>query len=223
MAKETKVKWALGGSEPEDLAEFLSNEDILKKNTEGKGKSATINWPGRGPFRMKVRFLKVKPNKNGDDRISTMVVIDEPKGSDAVSWNGYAIFDGFNVTDQGAPYIKRFLKALGLSWSDFMEKTKKDDGDPPQITQIAGIKFGPTATKDVYVNAMVKVKPADDYNDDEHLEVTRFVPKDEDGGSDSSDDSGDEPAADFSKGKSKDKSKDKGDKKKKGKGKKDPF
>lgn len=219
MVKETKVKWALGGDEPEDLAEFLSNEDIVKKNTEGKGKSATVNWPGKGPFRVKVRFLKVKPNKNGDDRISTMVVIDQPKGEDGAEWNGYAMFDGFNVTEQGAPYIKRFLKGLGLQWSDFMDKTKKDDSDPPQITQIAGVKFGPSASKDVYANVMVKVKPADDYNDDEHMEVSRWIPSGDEDES-SSDDSGDEAVADFSGGKAG--KKDKG-KKKKGKKGEPPF
>lgn len=210
MAKTKKVKWALGGSEPEDLQDFLSNEDILKKNSTGKGKNREINWPGRGPFRCKVRFLKVKPNRNGDDRLSVMLVIDEPKGSDAASWNNYAMFDGFNITEQGAPFLKRFLKGLGLSWSDFIERSVQDDQDPPHIVQIGKVKF--EGSKDVHVLATVKVKPADEYNDDEHMEPQRYQPLDDDADEDSSED--EEAAEDFSKPSKK------GKKKKKGKGKK---
>jgi hypothetical protein len=225
VAKEKKVKWALGGSEPDDLAEFKDNDQIVKEHTKGKGKDAEVSWPPRGSHvRCLIRQMKVKPNKNGDDRISVMLVVDEPKKSDLASWNNYAMFDGFNVTDQGAPYIKRFLKAVGLSWSDFMDKTKQDDQDPPHITQIAGVKFE-GGTKPVHVMCAVKVKPADDYNDTEYLDAIRYVPKDDDAGDDSG--SEDEPAAevmgggDAKKGKKKkDKAEEPAKGKKKGKGKK---
>jgi hypothetical protein len=219
VAKEKKVKWALGGSEPEDLAEFKDNDQIVKEHTTGKGKSAEVNWPPRGStVRCIVRNLKVKPNKNGDDRIAAMLVIDEPKKSDLASWNNYAMFDGFNVTEQGAPFLKRFLKGLGLKWSDFIDKSKQDDQDPPHITQIGGVKF--ESTKDVHVMAAVKVKAADDYHDTEYLDVTRYVPKDVDG-DDGDDDSGDEPGETMGKSKKKkDKAEEPAKGKKKGKKKK---
>lgn len=178
MAKAAKaVKWALGADEPDDLADFLTNDDIVKKNKKRK----EIIWPTKGPHTFKVKRLKVKDNKNGDPRISVMLIMDNGKKHDGASWNGYCIFDGFNVTEQGAPFIKRFLKALGLEWSDFMKKTKQvEDKDSAEIVQIGKVKFGADAAKDPVVLAMVKVKPADDYNDDEHMEITRYLPVDDD-------------------------------------------
>ena len=107
MAKVKAVKWAIGSDEPDDLEEFLSNDDILDKNSKGKGRNKEILWPGKGPFTFKVVQARIKPNKNGDDRIGVMLSMKEPKKSEAVTWNGYVIWDGFNVTDQGKPFIKR--------------------------------------------------------------------------------------------------------------------
>lgn len=167
MAKVNKVKWALGGDEPGDLEEFLTNDDIIKKN----------GLPSKGTYTFAVKRLAVKPNKNGDDRISVMLIMKEPKNKSA-KWNGYMIWDGLNVTEQSAPFIKRFLKALGLTWADFMQRSKRDDQDPPHIVQIGKVKF--EAGKDPVVRALVKISPADDYNDDAHLEIQRYLPLDDD-------------------------------------------
>lgn len=186
MAKATKVKWALGSDEPEDLQDFLTNDDIVAKHTNKKTKD--IDWPGKGPFKFSIRFLRVKPNRNGDDRISALLVINDKKIKD---WNGYAIFDGFNVTEQGAPFLKRFLKALGLSWADFIDKSKQEkDGDNVSLVQIGRVKFN--GAKDVTVMATVKVKPADDFNDDEHLEIGRYIPLDDEEPEDEDEDDVDE-------------------------------
>jgi hypothetical protein len=172
--KVKPVKWAIGGDEPEDLAEFKDNEQIVKEN---KG------LPAKGVYRMAVRRMYVKPNKNEDDRISVMLVIDEPKKSKSVSFNGYLVRDGFNITEQGTPFLKRFLKGLGLSWDDFYKRSKEqEDGDRRELIQIGGTKFGSAASKPVYVNALLKEKPADDYNDEPYMDVVRYIPKDDDEG-----------------------------------------
>lgn len=175
MAKAPQtVKWALGAEEPEDLQDFLSNDDIVKKNK----KRGEVMWPAKGPHTFKVKRIAMKDNRNGDPRISVMLIMDNPKKSDAASWNGYLIWDGFNVTEQGAPFLKRFLKALGVEWSDFIKRTKAQvDGDKQVITQIGKVKFG--GTKDPTVTLTIRVKPADDYNDDEHMEVARYLPVDD--------------------------------------------
>jgi hypothetical protein len=169
MAAAKKVKWALGSDEPDDLGDFKDNEQIVKEN--GK------KLPGKGPFTFAVKRLAVKPNKNGDDRISVMLVMKEPKKSKAASYNGYLVWDGFNVTEQGAPFIKRFLKALGLEWKDFIDRSKQDDQDPPHIVQIGKVKF--ETGDDPTVRVLCKIMPADDFNDAEHLEVQRYLPLDD--------------------------------------------
>jgi hypothetical protein len=185
MAKTKPVKWAIGADEPDDLQDFLSNDDILQKHTNKKTKE--IDWPGKGPYRFKVKRLTVKENRNGDDRISAMLVLDEPKGSDAASWNGYLVWDGFNVVEgPSLSFLKRFLKGLGLSWDDFIKRSKQDDQDPPHIVQIGGVKF--EGAKDPTVVATVKVAPADEYNDDEHWEIARYVPPEDASDEDADDD-----------------------------------
>jgi hypothetical protein len=178
--KVKAVKWAIGADEPEDLQEFLSNDDLIAKHTNKK--TQEVAWPGKGPFRFKVVNVKIREIKTGDnagkDRVAPMLVLDEPKGSKATGWNGYAVFDGFNVTEQGAPYLKRFLRALGLEWKDFVGKSKQDDQDPPHLVQIGTVKF--EGAKPVHLMATVRVKDPDDYNQDEHMEIGRYLPADED-------------------------------------------
>jgi hypothetical protein len=171
--KVKKVKWAVSGTEPEDLAEFLDNDDIVKKN--GK------KLPAKGVYRLRVRRMYVKPNKNQDDRVSVMLIMDEPKKSKASSYNGYLVRDGFNITEQGTPFLKRFLKGLGLSWDDFYNKSKEvEDGDRRELVQIGGTKFGSQETKEVHVRALLRESPADDYNDSPYMDVQRYLPADED-------------------------------------------
>lgn len=215
MAKTKKVKWALGGSEPDDLAEFKDNDQIIKEHTTGKGKSAEVNWPPRGSqVRCLVRQIKVKSNKNGDDMLSVMLVIDDPKKSELASWNNYAMFTNFNVTEQSAPYIKKFMKAMGASWGDFKERSTQDDQDPPHILQIGKVKIE-GGSKPAHVMTRIKVKPGDEYHDgQEFLDPAGYVIPE--GSEDAADDGDDAASESFEKPAKK--GKDKG--KKKGKGKK---
>lgn len=74
-----------------------------------------------------------------------------------------------------------------------MKRSKQDDQDPPQIVQIGKVKFGAAASKDPVVQATVVIKPADDYNDDEHMEIRRYLELDDgDDDADDADDSGDD-------------------------------
>ncbi len=185
-SKVKKVKWALGGSEPEDLQEFKDNEQIIKEN---KGE-----LPPKGIYKFLVRMIGVKPNKNGDDRLNIMLVLDEPKKSKVSSWNGLVVWEGFNVTEQGSPFIKRWLKSMGLEWDDFISKSQEEvDGDKRRIVRIGKHKFGQDADKKVVIDALTKNKPADDYNDSEHVEIQRFIPKDADNDSSKDDDSSSAP------------------------------
>jgi hypothetical protein len=194
MVKQAKtVKWALGADEPEDN-DFLTNEDIVGKNTNKKTKD--VLWPGKGPHTFTVKRLMVKDNKNGDPRISAMLIMTNPKKADSAVWNGYLVWDGFNVTEQGKSFLNRFLKGLGLSYQDFLNKTKAvEEQDRSQIVQIAGTKFGEDAVKDPTLRALIRVKPADDYNDDEHMEIARYLPAAEDDDDDADEDGAEEVAS----------------------------
>src|SRR5690349_15621763 len=174
MAKEAvKVKWAVSGTEPEDLNEFKDNDQIVKEN--GK------KLPAKGVYRLRVRRMYVKPNRNGDDRVGVMLIIEEPKKSKASSYNGYLVRDGFNITEQGTPFLKRFLKGLGLTWDQFYNQSKQiEDGERTELVQIGGTKFGSEETKEVYVRALLREKPADEYNDSPYMDVARYLPADED-------------------------------------------
>lgn len=171
MGKIKAVKWSVSSDEPEDLQEFLDNSEIVKKN---KG------LPPKGVYTFDVRYMSVKPNKNGDDRVGVMLVMNEPKKGDGVPWNGYTMNDGFNITDQGKPWLKRFLKGLGLEWADFRDRSKvEEDGEKRQLVQIGKVKFGTQAKKHPQVRALVKHAPADDYNDEEYLAPVRYIPSDD--------------------------------------------
>jgi hypothetical protein len=169
VAKTTKVKWALGSDEPEDLADFKDNEQLVKEHGG--------SLPSKGIYTFAIRRITSKPNKNDDERLSIGLSIQEPAKSKNADWNGYWVWDGMNVTEQGARWIKRWLKSMGLEWSDFIEKTKMDDQDPPHIVQIGRVKF--ESGKDVLVRAMIKISPPDDYNDSDYVEVARYLPADD--------------------------------------------
>lgn len=162
--KNAKVKWAIGGSEPDDLPDFQSNDDIVKKN---KGK-----LPTKGRTRVLVKKITSKENKNGDQMLTVTCEIAEGTAKKPGPFDGYAMWERLNVTEQGAPYLKRFLTAIGVTWGDFINKTVADEsGEPTVITQIGKVKIG---TKPV--EAWVSVKHGVDNNDDEVAEVGRFLP-----------------------------------------------
>jgi hypothetical protein len=194
MAKAPKaVKWSIGADEPDDLDDFLSNDDIVARNTSKKTKE--VKWPPKGPHTFKVVQARIKPNKNGDDRIAVMLSLQAGKGDPAQSWNGYVIWDGFNVVDgPSLKFLKRWLKALGLEWSDFVNKSKQDDQDPPHLVQIGRVKIE-GGSKPATLKATVKVKDADDYNDDEHMEIASYLPLDDDEPEDEPEDDEDEDDA----------------------------
>lgn len=170
-AKVRKVKWAIGAEEPDDLQDFLSNDDIEEKHGR----------PPRGNYTLQVKRVTVREIKSGDnaggDRLNLMLIINEPSKSDKSVFNSYLVWDGMNVTEQGKPFIKRWLKALGLEWDDFYSKSKQDDEDPPHITQIGKVKF--ESDKVVNLRATLKTRTNNNTGDPEVV-VGRYLPLDDD-------------------------------------------
>lgn len=169
MASSKPVKWSVSSEEPDDLQEFLTNDEIEDKH----------GLPRKGIYRLRLRQVVVGKIKNGDnagkDRLRVMLIIDEPKKSDKAKWNQFVVWDGLNVTEQGKPFVKRFLKAIGLTWSDFINKSRIDKQEPPHLVQIAGVKI---ESGDVFLKAMLREK-SDDYGDT--VEPARYImPEDDD-------------------------------------------
>lgn len=161
--KNAKVKWAIGGAEPDDLPDFQSNDDIIKKN---KGA-----LPAKGRTRILVKKVTSKENKNGDQMLTVTCEIAEGTPKKPKSHDGYAMWERLNVTEQGAPYLKRFLTAIGVTWNDFITKTVADETvEPTQITKIGKVNL----TKPI--EAWVSVKHGVDQNDEDVAEVGRFLP-----------------------------------------------
>lgn len=151
-----KVKWGIGAEEPEDLQQFDVYDGEL---------------PPKGVYNCRVKFLRLTTNKNDDDMIKGLLVIDET--GNKKQYNGYGIWFNQNVTEQGAPYLLRFLKALGLTWKDFINRTVVDDADPPNITKIGDLKFD----KEPAVRVLAK---RGSYQGNDKLDVTSFLaPRDE--------------------------------------------
>lgn len=162
MAKKTrKVKWSVN-DEPEDLQDFKSNDEIGK--------------PPKGVYRLVIRRITLTENKNKDDMLKIVAEVDE-KDKAKRRWNGYTFWENQNVTTQGAPFLKRFLTALGASWSDFRDRTEVSEIDgEDRVTKIGKVNF--MAKKPVVVFAATKddtSKYAQD-NDLDRLIVSRWLP-----------------------------------------------
>jgi hypothetical protein len=178
-----KVKsWGLSDdSEPDDLETYepYDGED-----------------PKKGVYIFRLTNFRIKANKNDDPMLNGMLVIQDGRPGKK-QYNGFPIWFNQNITDQGKPYVKQILKALGLSWSDLVNKTviegdmpKSNDDDPAPIVKIGNVKF---SGNDVIVRASLGYRK----DNTEELEVKSFLePKDgDDEGGVADEDAADEPDA----------------------------
>lgn len=148
MVARTKVvtaKWGVGSKEPEDLPDFLSNEEIVEK----------MGGEPKGVFRVWIKKMTVVKNKNDDDMIKmTCEIFDADK--EKKGYNGFALWENQNVTEEGAKFLKQFLKSFGATWADFQQRTKmvpETKLDPAQITAIGKVNFA--GTKKVLARAVI--------------------------------------------------------------------
>lgn len=122
-----KAKWGIDADEPEELQTF----DAYDGPT-----------PPAGVYHFVLKRLSVRENRNKDDMLNGLVEIRMPKGDERAKYNGWSVWFNQNVTDQGKPYVLQFLKALGLTWNDFMRKTVfESDERPTKIVKIGNMKF----------------------------------------------------------------------------------
>lgn len=138
-----KVKWSIDTTEPDDLEEF----DVYDGPV-----------PPRGVYNGVLTRLQLKENKNGEDMLNGLFII-RSNDPDKKKYNGCAIWFNQNVTEQGKPYVKQFLKAIGLTWDQFVKQTVTESNDrPTNIKSIARVKFNDG--NEVPARALVRPKKA---------------------------------------------------------------
>lgn len=140
------------GSEPDDLPTF---DDYT-----GPPLTAGV-WGG------KVVFVKIAQNRNDDDMFKILLRVDGMEGNRA-KYNGAVVWVNQNVTEQGAPYLKKFLEAIGAKWGD-LGSVVTDESDPPIITKIGKLKLNGE-------NPIVFVTKMGTYQGERRAELARFLP-----------------------------------------------
>lgn len=180
-----KVKWSISGDEPDDLPYFRSNDEI--------------GLPPVGIYTFEIDRVLLCETQKGDERLVFWLRIDE-KG-DAKKWNGYTVWEGFNLIPQSLPFLKRFLGILGLTWKEFINNSLMDDSaDPPEVTKIGSVRFAGGRTK---VKVRAKTKHGT-WDGEDRLEIARFLsdeaelPGDIDAGDDADDSDADDVDSDLS-------------------------
>lgn len=166
-AKVVKAKWGVPSKEPEDMPDFLSNEEIVDK----------MGGHPRGVFRLHVKKITVVKNKNDDDMLKITAEINETD-KDKKGYNGYAFWDNQNITEQSAPFLKQFLKSIGATWKDFHNNTKLSDPgsiDDTTILAIGSVTFSGKSK----VFAKVTTRP-DNRPEYDNYVIGRWLPKDSD-------------------------------------------
>lgn len=168
-AKVVTAKWGVPSKEPEDLPDFMSNDEIAEK----------MGGDPRGVYRIWIKKLTVVKNKNDDDMIKIVAEIFETD-KEKKGYNGWAFWTQQNVTEQGAPFLKQFLQSFGASWADFQQRTKMTPEtklDPAQITAIGKVNFA--GTKKVLAKASVGMGRASG-GYEARTEIKRWIPLDKD-------------------------------------------
>lgn len=157
-----KAKWAVSSDEPEDLEPFEVYDGPK---------------PPAGVYNVTLTRLGVKANKNDEQMLNGLLIVKEPKASAKSQYNGYGIWFNQNVTEQGSPYVKQFLTALGLTWTEFKTKTVLE-GDMPETKSDPStrvMKIGRVKFNDGEEPALRVATKEDSYNGAPKLSVTQFM------------------------------------------------
>lgn len=133
--------------------------------------------PPKGVYRLALRLLRLKKNKNGDPMLNGLVVINEPAGSKKTQYNGYDFWFNLNVTSQGSRWVNNFLSALvpenkvaALRKAFWDQKVMVDKSEPPNVVSIGPVKI----TENMLISAQCSHRK--EYNsDDSTLDAKRFI------------------------------------------------
>jgi hypothetical protein len=129
--------------------------------------------PPAGQYRVHLKTLRIKPNKNNDDMLNGILEIAEEDGSNT-EYNGFGFWFNLNITEQGAGWVNNFLDAFGFDRTTFWKNGATVDNDDPETPAI--LKIGSKkVTKDMYAVANCWEKKATKAYPDASLDLDRFL------------------------------------------------
>lgn len=131
--KVITAKWGVPAGEPDDLPDFMSNEEIVEK----------MGGEPKGVFRVLIKKMIVVKNSNDNDMIKVTAEINETDKAKK-GYNGFVFWENQNITEKSAPFLKQFLKSFGVSWEDFQKRTKltpETATEPAQVISMGSVKI----------------------------------------------------------------------------------
>lgn len=175
----TKVKWGL-----EDSTEPDSSDSGFYSGP----------MPPVGPYRVNLKSLAIKLDKNENNRIVGPAEIAEPKKSAKSKYNGYTIWVGQSFTDhpRSKAYMLSLCEALGVSWDDLMDKTVTEE-KPNSQNATKVVKIGRKKIEDLELIVLTRAEKDQDGNP--RLGIVQFKPADWDPEDDEDDDDEDDDDA----------------------------
>lgn len=131
--------------------------------------------PPKGVYRLVLKSLRLKKNKNDDPMLNALLLINEPAGSKKSQYNGKDVWANLNVTRQGAPWVNNFISALvpenkvaAVRKAFWGQKVMVDKEEPPNVLSIGAVKI---ETGKLLISAQCGHKT---YNGDSDLDAKRF-------------------------------------------------
>jgi hypothetical protein len=123
----------------------------MKLNNINFDKIESLGKPvPKGEYLTRVYSHKITKNRNGDPMITWQLVISEGEH------NGRMLFQRYNITEKGLPYLKSFLEKCKFDW---------------------GASFDPnTNCKDVYGCEVIAKVDISTWQGEPRNEITGFIP-----------------------------------------------
>lgn len=131
--------------------------------------------PPKGVYRLVLKTLRLKKNKNDDPMLNALLIINEPPSSKKSQYNGKDVWANLNVTRQGAPWVNNFISALvpenkvaAVRKAFWAQKVMVDKEEPPNVLSIGAVKI---EAGELLISAQCGHKT---YNNDIDLDAKRF-------------------------------------------------
>lgn len=137
---------------------------------------AKLGVPVKGIYRVRVKRLTLKKNKNNDWMLNAVAEIAEPKDSDKSRYNAYGMWFNLNVNAKGAKGVNNFLLAISggsqavvdVFWTKGVKTS--DDKLKPAVLAIGRLQINPDG-----MMASALTRYGTDQTGTKRLDIDRFL------------------------------------------------